>query len=113
MSPLLPQRLAICCWTFEASLPQIVLRSAGFFSVLHNVSGTVSVLRRQGVSYLTAASKQAGGVAITLAEQNMDARKIVDFMATIFKECVVVIRKVWTGTSQEAKACKDSCKQKS
>lgn len=65
-----PQRFVIWVSTFEASDPQIVLRSAGLCSVL------------------TAAKRHAGGLATTsLAQEAKSARITVDLAETMLCVC--------------------------
>jgi len=67
-----PQRLVICDSTFEASAPHMVERSAGLVSVL------------------TAARRQAGGVARTSLEQvDKRAKRTVNLLANILKLSVI------------------------
>jgi len=67
-----PQRLVICDSTFEASAPHIVERSAGLVSVL------------------IAASRQAGGDAITSLELAAKmAKRTVNLLANILRLFVV------------------------
>lgn len=59
-------------------------RSAGLGSVLRDaISKGFVHLGQSGEAHLTAASRHAGGVAMTFAERVKRARRMVDLMETI------------------------------